>query len=71
MRFIIPPMTPEEAVTVVLNTCMRTMANKLPWDDARNLLMQLMQDAYDMGVAKGKEPPPIPTANGEHVDKLA
>ncbi len=69
MRFIIPPMTPEEAVTSVLNVCMHTMNNKLPWDDARNLLMQLMQDSFEMGMAKAKEP--VPTANGEHVDKLA
>ena len=71
MRFIIPPMTPEDAVTAVLNVCMHTMANKLPWDDARNLLMQLMQDAFDMGAAKAKEEVPISTTNGEHVDKLA
>jgi hypothetical protein len=69
VRFIIPPMTPEDAVTTVLNTCMHTMANKLPWDDARILLSQLMEDAYQLGYAAGKTPVE-PTANGEHVDKL-
>ena len=55
MRFIISPMTTEDAVTTVLNTCMHTMDKKLPWNDARQLLTQLMQDAYDMGFNAGKE----------------
>jgi hypothetical protein len=76
VRFIIPPMTPEDAVTTVLNTCMHTMDKKLPWDDARILLSQLMEDSYQLGYQKGKEdnipaPEPIPPASGDPIDKLA
>jgi len=83
MRFIIPPMTLESAVTAVLNTCMHTMHNKLPWDDARQLLTQLMQDAFEMGKNQGRaeatpaveqvvstEPEEVKQI-GESIDKLA
>jgi hypothetical protein len=54
-RFQIPPHTPEQAATAVLNACMHCFNNKQPWNDARDTLISLMQDMHAMGYNKAKE----------------
>lgn len=53
MKYILPPMTPEQAATSVLNVCMHCFNNKQPWDEARNVLVQLFNDANEIGYNKG------------------
>lgn len=53
MKYILPPMTPEQAATSVLNVCMHCFNNKQPWDEARNVLVQLFNDANEIGYSKG------------------
>lgn len=69
MKFILPPMTPNEAATSVLNTCMHAFHNKQSWDEPRVVLLSIMQDMFELGYKQAKnEAPFVAPGNTEVIE---